>query len=177
MRITQPGNHLDQLLRHTRWHHVQLSAMADAKANMMLTVASVVITLSISYLVDPHFRFAAATMIFFCVLTIALAAYAAMPKRPVLHLDEARPDPHSPTFNLMFFGDFSKLTYEEYLGAMEEVMADPGQTYEAQVREIYLLGCFLERQKFRFVRLAYLAFICGIGLSFLVQVATELTKG
>lgn len=176
MNIRQPGNHIDQMLRHTRWHHVQLSAMADAKANMMLTVASVVITLSVRYLTEPPLRLAAATMIFFCVITILLAAYASMPKRPILHLDEQRPDPHASSFNLMFFGDFSKLTYEEYTQAMEEVMNDPSRTYEAQVREVYLLGCFLEKQKFRFVRMAYLAFICGMVASALVFATMELVK-
>lgn len=176
MNINQPGNHINQMLIQTRWHHVQLSYMADAKANMMLTVASVVITLSIRYLTEPHFRWAAATMIGFCALTILLSAYAAMPKRPLLHLGAHRPDPHAPDFNLMFFGDFSNLSYEEYAKTMEEVMNDPSKTYEVQVREIYLLGCFLEKQKFRFVRLAYLSFIAGMIASSLVFVGAELTK-
>lgn len=165
MKIDQPGAHIDQLLRHTRWHHVQLSAMADAKANMMLTVASVVTTLSVGHLTNPLLRLPAAIMIIFCVITIFLAAYAAMPKRPILHIGEERPNPHAPDFNLMFFGDFSKLTYAEYVEAMEEIVNDPGKTYEAQVRDIYLLGCFLEKQKFRFVRLAYMTFIAGMLLS------------
>jgi hypothetical protein len=176
MNIPQPGNHIDQLLRHTRWHHVQLSAMADAKANMMLTVASVVITLSIRYLTEAHFKWAAATMIGFCALTILLSAYAAMPKRPILHMGELPPDPHAPGFNLMFFGDFSKLSYSEYAAAMEDVMNDPSKTYEAQVREIYLLGCFLEKQKFRFVRLAYITFITGMLISTAVFVGGGLLK-
>lgn len=176
MNIQQPGNQINQMLIQTRWHHVQLSTMADAKANMMLTVASVVITLSIRYLTEPHFRWAAATMIAFCALTILLSAYAAMPKRPILHLGETRPNPHHPHFNLMFFGDFSRLTQDEFEKAMEDVMNDPSKTYEVQVREIYLLGCFLEKQKFRFVRLAYLAFIAGMLISTAIFVVGGLMK-
>lgn len=59
MEIRQPAGHLDQMVRQTRAHHVQLSAMADAKANMMLTISAIVGPLSIRYLQDPEF-FAAA---------------------------------------------------------------------------------------------------------------------
>ena len=50
MNVLQSGNHIDHLLRQTRMHHVQLSSMADVKANMMLTLASLVITFCIRYL-------------------------------------------------------------------------------------------------------------------------------
>ena len=63
MEIKQPAAHLDQMMRQTRAHHVQLSLMADSKANMILTVASLLIPLSIQYLNDPKFKAAAMIMI------------------------------------------------------------------------------------------------------------------
>ena len=60
-----PGTHLDHLLRQTRMHHVQLSAMADVKANIMLTLAAVVTTFSIGYLNDPLLRWPVVVLIFF----------------------------------------------------------------------------------------------------------------
>ena len=165
MKIDHPGAHLDHLLRQTRQHHVQLSAMADSKANMMLTVASLVITLSLAHLSDPILRWAAMTLIVFCLMTVVAAAYAAMPKVPVVS---------NPRFNLLFFGDFANLSYEEYLRTMEAVMNDPNRVYEAQVREVYTLGCFLARKKYRYVRLAYALFITGLFVSGLVLVVTEM---
>ena len=50
MEIRQPAVFLDHMIRQTRAHHVQLSAMADMKANMMLTVAALLIPLSIRFL-------------------------------------------------------------------------------------------------------------------------------
>lgn len=49
---------------------------------------------------------------------------------------------------------------------MEEVMNDPSRVYGAQVREIYLLGTFLAKKKYRFLRLGYLSFITGLFASF-----------
>ncbi len=163
MKINQPGGHIDQMLRQTRAHHVQLSAMADAKANMMLTVPAVVITLAIPRLAEPAFRWAAAALILFCLLTIVLAACAAMPGRSVASKPVHRPG--STGFNLLFFGDFAHMSYEEFEQAMEQVLNDPSRTYEVQVREIYTLGVYLARKKYRFVRLAYLAFVGGLLIS------------
>ena len=96
----------------------------------------------------------------FCLLTICLATYAVMPKLPPANLPA--PDIKSPQFNVLFFGDFSRLSQEQFEIAMEEIMNDRGRTYAAQVREIYLLGAFLAKKKYRYLRLAYLSFIIGL---------------
>jgi hypothetical protein len=172
MNITQPGGHLDQMIRQTRWHHVQLSSLADVKANIMLSVSSMIITLSIRYLAEPAFKWAALTMMAFCMLTILLAAYAVLPKLAYATRRASAPDVNSPRFNLLFFGDFMHLGYAQFEKAMEDMMNDPSRTYEAQVREIYTLGIFLARKKYRFVRLAYFAFVTGLAVSGAVLVVT-----
>lgn len=174
MNVPQPGGHLDQLVRQTRWHHVQLSSMADVKANMMLTISSVVLTLSVRYLTEPLFRPAAIVLIIFCLITVAMAAYAAMPKTSVLNGHGKPPDIKSETFNLLFFGDFSRLSYEQFKEAMEEAMETPEAAYEIQIREVYTLGRYLAQKKYRFVRLAYLSFITGLVVSMLAFFVTEL---
>ncbi len=167
----QPGGHLDQMLRQTRWHHATLSSMADMKASMMLTVSSVVLTLAVRYLTEPRLKWGAATLIVFCLGTIVLSAWAVMPKLPLRLRARGRPDPASPGFNLLFFGDFVRLSYPQFESAMEEAMRDPGRAYMTQVREIYLLGVFLATKKYRLVRLAYLCFIAGLVASGIILVA------
>ncbi len=158
------------MLRQTRLHHVQLSSMADLKANMLLTMASVVITLSMPHIMQPHFKWAIVVLDVFCLLTIGLATYAAMPKLPFSLKPGAHPDVNSPGFNLLFFGDFARLEFEEFEAAMEEMMNDPNRTYEAQVRELYTLGRFLATKKYRYLRLAYLSFITGLLASGLITI-------
>lgn len=165
MEIKQPGGHLDQMLRQTRNHHVQLSTMADTKANMLLTISSVTMTLSIGHLNEPAIKWPVAILICSCLVTIVLAAYAVMPKLPVIHLGEEKPKVKDAQFNLLFFGDFTGLEYKDFAEAMEEMMNDPSQVYEMQVREVYTLGKFLATKKYRFVRMAYLSYISGLLLS------------
>ncbi len=167
---TPPANHLDHLLRQTRMHHAQLSAMADVKANIMLTLAAVVTTFSIGYLSDPLLRWPVIVLILFCVLTIFFAAYAVMPK-----LDfDFRPNLEELNCNILFFGSFMNMEYEEYADIMSEVMQTPDKVYDAQIREVYELGVYLGYQKYRYVRLAYQSFLLGLVCAGLVLIGVEL---
>lgn len=173
MKIHNPGGHLDQMLRQTRAHHVQLSSMADLKANMLMTMSSLVITLSVPHTFTGGYRWPFMVMILFCLFTILLAVYAVMPKLPLRYKAEHHTDVNNPQFNVLFFGDFIHLDYAEYEAAMEEMLNDPSRTYEAQVREIYTLGRFLALKKYRFLRLAYTCFIIGLFTSFAVLIASK----
>jgi hypothetical protein len=174
MEIRQAGVHLDHMIRQTRAHHVQLSSMADMKANMMLTVAALLIPLSIRFLDDPRLQPAALTMIGFCILTVLLAAYAAMPKVLGKKDRSKKIDPEDPSFNLLFFGSFTKMDYSDFEHAMENVMNDHGEIYEKQIKEIYLMGQYLAHEKYRFVRLAYISFITGMVISSALYVVRSL---
>jgi hypothetical protein len=167
-----PGTHLDHMLRQTRMHHVQLSSMADVKANIMLTLAAIVTTFSIGYLSDPTLRWPVVVLILFCAATVFFAAYAVMPKLDFNY----RPEIKNPDCNILFFGNFMNLDYETFRGIMEEVMASPENTYEAQIREVYELGAYLGHQKYRYVRLAYLTFIGGLVSSGLMLVVIEVFR-
>ncbi len=167
----QPAAHLDQMIRQTRAHHVQLSSMADMKANMMLTVASLLVPLSIRFLDDPRLQLAALTMIMFSIITVLLAAYAAMPKMFWKHGPSKMVDLKNPSFNLLFFGSFAKMNYPDFEDAMERLMSDHEEVYEKQIKEIYLMGQYLAREKYRFVTFAYITFITGMVISSALYVA------
>lgn len=168
MKIQQPGAHLDHMLRQTRQHHVQLSSMADIKANLLITVASVVLTLCAPLAIGSELRWPAITLMGFCGLTIVLAIYVVMPKLPRHGREAGGPDVDSPKFNLHFFGDFTRLSYEQYSEEMEKVLNNPDRAYESMVREIYTYGVFLQRRKYRWLRFAYAAFLAGVLCSLLV---------
>ena len=167
MKIVKPGGHLDQMMRQSRHHHVLLSSMADTKASMLITISSVVMTLAVPQMKDPNFRVPLLALALGCLSTIVLAIYTAMPKLPSRKPSKGSPDVRNPAFNLLFFGDFTRLEYSEFEAAMEEVMNNPDLVYEAQVRELYTLGLFLAKRKYRTLRWAYLSFLTGLVVSFL----------
>jgi len=162
MDIKQPAGHIDQMIRQTRAHHVTLSSLADKKANMMLTIASLMIPLSTGFLYEDRSHLAAATLIGFCVLTILLAAYSAMPKIKPANESEKKPDLNENSFNLLFFGSFVHMEYQDFADEMARMMNDHNHVYEAQLREIYTMGQYLAKKKYKFLQLSYYSFIVGI---------------
>src|SRR4051812_23591704 len=173
MKIHTPGNEINYLLQQTRVHHMRLSSMADLKANMLLTMASIVVTLAAPQVMKAGSQLPLVVLIGFSLATILLAAYAVMPKLPLSRHTAPAVDVQGPQFNLLFFGDFTGMSYEQFEMEMEKVMNDPSQVYQVQVREIYTLGVFLARTKYRFLRLAYTTFIVGLFASFLTLLLTN----
>lgn len=163
MNLPHETNAVDRLLSQTRAHHVQLSVMADVKANIMLTLASLVLTFSFRYLSNPILRWPVAVNILFCVVTIVMAAYAVMPKISA-KLKKAQ----TPQGNMLFFGNFLHMDFAEYEKVMAEILSDHNRVYEEQVKEIYEMGVFLGKSKYRFVRYAYISFISGLMTSGIV---------
>ena len=162
-KIEKSGSYADHLMRATQFHLVQLSSMADMKANMLLTMSSVVISITLPQLFKNEHLWPLVILIAFCLLTICLATYAVMPKLP--SNSGGVPDVNAPGFNPLFFGDFTRMSQQHFEATMQEIMNDPSRTYGAQVRELYLLGTYLARKKYRFLRLGYLSFITGLFLS------------
>lgn len=158
MKQIQPGNHIDQLIRQTRVHHVQLSMMADTKTSMLLTISSIVLTLSFSKLTEASYRTAAAILVFSSVITVVLCCLTVMPSlKKKFKGQRAR--------NFLFFNDFAEMSFEDYQNEMHSLMIDPTQCYEAQVKEIYQMGQYLYRKKYPLLRLAYIAFFSGFILA------------
>ena len=155
--IDQPGGHLDQMVRQTRAHHVSLSSLADLKASMLLTTAALVVPLTLRLTAREDLRTAGFVMIAGCLLTVLLAGYGTMPK-----FGPSKAKRKEGRLDLLFFGDLGDLEYDEYLERMQAVMNDPSRVYEMQLFELYKLGQYLERAKYRYIRFAYIAFIGGV---------------
>ncbi len=55
MHITEPRQQLDHMLRETRIHLISFSQMADTKANILLSISSVLLSISLTKVSDPRF--------------------------------------------------------------------------------------------------------------------------
>lgn len=161
----RPRPSVDQLLRTVQQHHVHLSAMADTKAGLVITVSSIVLTIALSRAGDPQLRAALLTLAMACLLALLLAIFAVLPT-----FVPRRAKSGAIQRNLLFFGHFAALTEDEFLDQMEEVMASDGMVYETALRDIYALGTYLYRKKYRLLRLAYVALVTGFVLATIVEV-------
>jgi len=155
----EPQPSIDSLLRSVQMHHVQLSALADTKASILITVSSIALTIALSRSNDPHLRPALLTLAIACLLSLLLAIIAVL---PTFAPREIR--------NVLFFGHFSSMTEEAFLDEMEKIMRSDSALYEAALRDIYSHGMYLYKKKYRFLRFAYVALLAG----FILATAVEL---
>jgi len=161
----QPRQSLDVMLRTAQQHHVQLSVMADTKASILITISSIVLTFALSRSGEPELRPAMFTLAGSALLSLILAIIAVLPTFAPRSVRKGR----TPR-NLLFFGHFGELTEDEFMREIEPVLRSDALMYESILRDIYGLGTYLYRKKYRFLRFAYVALLTGFILATAVEV-------
>lgn len=163
MHIKEPRQQLDHMLRETRLHLISFSRMADTKANILLSISSVLLSISLTQVSDPRFTSSLIVLVVFLLITIFLALMTVIPKLPGFR--HKKFTVHDPNYSPLFFGNYADIPYEEYARDLEEIMNDSDRTYEVMVKEIYYSGVYLLNSKYRYIRYGYMFFFAGLILS------------
>lgn len=158
---------IQTMLRLTSENHMRLSDMADGKANILISVNAIIISVILSVLlrrlqVDTYLTIPTIIFLTSSVCTIVVAILATRPKVSIGTFSEE--DVNNKKTNLLFFGNFYKCSMEEYEKAMSKMMVDSEYLYGSLVKDIYQLGVVLAR-KYRLIRWAYNIFMFGIIIS------------
>ena len=167
-------NTADVLLRTTQQHHVSLSVMADTKANILITVSSIVLTLVLGRMDDPSLRPAMLTLGGFILAALLLAVIAVLPKYRPLRLRPGEPLP--PQFNLLFFGHFAELPKDRFLGHVAQALKADGSVYATMAADVYSMGYYLSHHKYRYLRLSDLFVLGGFVFAGLAEGLYLLTR-
>jgi hypothetical protein len=163
MHIKQPSAQIDHMLRQTRMNLVAFSQMADTKANIILSLASVLLSLSLTRITDTRFTLSIAGLDVFLLVTIFFALLTVIGKIKVF--DRKKHSVDDPDYSPLFFGNYGDIPYEEYARDFEKTMNDPDATYEIMVKDIYYAGTYLLQTKYKYIRIAYLYFFTGLIVS------------
>lgn len=172
MHIHEPRQQLDHMLRQTRMNLVAFSQMADTKANIILSLASVLLSLSLTRIADPRFTLSLAGLDLFLLVTIFFALLTVIGKIKVF--DRKKHSVTDPDYSPLFFGDYGDISYDEYAQNFAEIMNDSDATYEVIVKDIYFAGTYLLQTKYKYIRLAYLYFFTGLIVSSVIYVIQHL---
>jgi hypothetical protein len=163
MHIKEPRQQLDHMLRETRMHLISFSRMADTKANILLSISSVLLSISLTQAADPRFTASIVVLVSFLLITIFLALMTVIPKlQSFRHKKFTVGDPN---YSPLFFGNYADVPYDEYAQDLEEIMNDSDRTYEIMVKEIYYSGVYLLNSKYKYIRYGYMFFFAGLILS------------
>lgn len=158
---------VETMFRVTLRNHIQLSAIADNKSNIMLSINAIIISVVLAELVskvDKHSYLLIPTTILLltCVIAVVFATIATIPKitRGNLSIE----DINNKKGNLMFFGNFYNMSLDDYTYGVKELMKDKDYLYSTMIRDLYFLGKVLNK-KYKYLRFCYLVFVIGLLIS------------
>jgi predicted metal-dependent HD superfamily phosphohydrolase len=158
------GRGVETMYRTTYNTHNNLSAQADHKANLMLSINTIMISITFSSLVprlkDDHKLIIPTVAVLLVSLTaIVLATLSTRPKITTGIVTKA--DIEQKKSNLLFFGNFFNMKLEEYQWGMNEMINDPDFQYASMTRDLYFLGRVLA-QKYKLLTYCYNVFMYGM---------------
>lgn len=150
--------------------HVNLSAIADNKANIMISVNALMSSVIISamWLIPPDFawvRLVAGLVITTNIFAIIFGVLSARPRVNLENVDkEALMNGQQ---SVLFFGNFIALDEDEFITTMNDIAKNRDKILNNMNRDIYAMGKVLER-KYRTLGIAYNGFLYGLSLAFIV---------
>lgn len=147
--------------------HVELSAIADNKSNIMITVNGIIISICIAEISDeiganPWLLWPTMAILLTCLISLIYSIRAARPR--VSNEDFTLDDVRANRANILFFGNFYTMDRSEYVEGIEELMADSERLYDTMARDLYGLGQVLA-QKYKLLKVAYDVFMYGAIIS------------
>ena len=165
--IKETERGVQTMFRTTSKNHLDLSAMADSKSHIMISVNSIIISVTLSVLIArisyyPHFIAPASLLLLTCLVSITLAILATRPSVSSGKFTEE--DIRNKKTNLLFFGNFHQMQLEDYQWGMNQMIKDREYLYNTMMMDIYFLGVVLAK-KYRYLRIAYTIFMWGLILS------------
>ncbi|WP_327018734.1 Pycsar system effector family protein [Croceibacter atlanticus] len=164
-----PERSIQTLYRVTLRNHIKLSDIADTKANILLSVNAIIISLALANIIpkldsvtNRHLMIPTLILVLFSVASMILSIMSTRPN--VTSGEFTKEQVKKREVNILFFGNFHKMAYDQYQWAMNEIINDKNYVYESLTKDLYLLGIVLNR-KYRLLRLTYTIFMTGMIIS------------
>jgi hypothetical protein len=159
-----PGRGIDTVFRITSNNNQKLSSQADSKAHILIQVNAIIISVLLSLLlrkIEDHTNLAIPATMLLAVnlVTIVFSILATRPHIPPGTFNQA--DLDEKKVNLLFFGNFYRMSLEQYANGMLIMMEDRDFLYGSLIRDVYFQGIALGK-KYRWLRLSYNVFMYGL---------------
>ncbi len=165
----RPERGIETMYRVTLKNHIKLSDIADTKANILLSVSAIMLSIALStlfpkldkadnyYLIYPT--------LLFLIVSVVTMIFSILSTRPKVTTGSfTKEDVANRKVNLLFFGNFHKMPLEDFQTGMTELMNDRDYLYKSLMKDLYFLGIVLDK-KYRLLRIAYNIFMIGIIVS------------
>ncbi|PCJ64333.1 MAG: phosphohydrolase [Bacteroidetes bacterium] len=162
-----PEKGVETMFRVSLRNHLSLSQIADNKANTLISVNAIIISIVLSAMfpkmdTNPYLIYPGLALLIFSIITIIISILSTIPK--TTHGSLSRKEVEEKKGNLIFFGNFHNMSLEDYEWGISELMKDSDYLYKTLSRDLYFLGKVLNR-KYVLLRYSYYIFVIGLCIS------------
>jgi len=174
----RPEKGIETMFRISSSNHQRLSDMADNKSHILITVNSIIISVVASLLLrkletNDYLTIPAIMLLLVSLVTIVLSILATRPHIPEGTFTQEQIDDKN--VNLLFFGNFYRMSLDNYTHGMQKVMGDRDFLYGTLIRDVYAQGVVLGR-KYKYLRAAYNIFMFGLVISVIAFIIASLME-
>ncbi len=164
---------IETMFRNVMRTHVSFSSMADNKANIMISVNTLLLTALVAILFrkldsNPHLIVPTAMITLVSMVTLIFAVLVTRPN--VTSGTFTKDDIENKTANLLYFGNFSNMALDDFSWGMKALMNDRDYLYTSMIKDFYFLGKVLG-QKYKYLRICYSIFMYGLIISIIAYTA------
>ncbi|MDB4293627.1 DUF5706 domain-containing protein [Maribacter sp.] len=172
LKNSSPDRGIQTLYRVTLRNHLKLSDIADTKANILLSVNAIIISMALSNLIpkldNPSNDYLIYPTLVFIIFSIASMILSVSATKPNVTSGEFNiKDVKAKKVNILFFGNFHKMGLKDYETAIDVMLNDKDYIYSSLTKDLYFLGVVLAR-KYKLLRWTYTLFLTGMIISVIV---------
>jgi len=161
---------IETMFRNAIRTHVSFSSMADTKANIMISVNTLLLGAVGAILVrklDTNPYLIVPTIVL-TVVSLVTLIFAILVTRPSISSGSfTKDDILNKKANLLFFGNFYQMSFKDFAWGMQQMMNDKEYLYENMTKDFYSLGQVLGK-KYKYLRICYTFFMYGIIITTIV---------
>lgn len=164
-----PQRAIQSLYRIELRNHIKLSDIADTKANILLSVNAIIISLLMANLIpkldSPTNSYLIYPTVIFVLFSIASMIMSVLATRPKVTNNNVVDDEiKAKDTNFLFFGNFHTMELSDFKSKLRAIIKNKESIYDSLSMDLYYLGKVLQ-EKYRLLRWTYTIFLIGIILS------------
>jgi hypothetical protein len=168
---------VETMYRTTLANHLRLSELADQKANLMITINTLLISITMTSFLKPvggmeNLFIPEIMLLVVSLVTVVISLFAT---KPNVSSSAPRRTVGNRPLDLLFFGDYTQLSAEEYREAVRDLTADEKRLYDSLSSNIYAQGKVLHK-KYRLLTIAYTFFMVGFSVVVISSLIVLITQ-
>ena len=170
---------IQTMFRITSRNHYTLNAMVDRKANIMISVNSIILSLILGVLLSGQIVLEkidfipTILMLSTSILSVIFAIFSIRPT--TTHGEFTEEEVRNKHGNLLYYGNFHDMHPRDFEWGMLQMLSDRNYLYTTMIRDFYYLGQTIDR-KHKNIRKSLNFFTAGLALTTFITIAIKVTQ-